>query len=128
MGLDIGSSAVKAVELKPAGKGYRVAAFAVEPVPPDAIVDGAIIDAGAPTNPIPAQTVNFNGVASTGAGGSTISAWSWNFGDGSTDESEEPTTSHAYTLAGAYIVRLTVTDSSGRTGTTTQTLTVAAAD
>ena len=81
-----------------------------------------------PTNPIPAQTVNFNVVASTGAGGSTISAWSWNFGDGLTDESEEPTTSHAYTLAGAYIVRLTVTDSSGRTGTTTQTLTVAAAD
>jgi type IV pilus assembly protein PilM len=47
VGLDIGSSAVKAVELKPAGKGYRVAAFAVEPVPPDSIVDGAIIDAGA---------------------------------------------------------------------------------
>ena len=47
MGLDIGSSAVKAVELRPAGKGYRVAAFAVEPVPPDSIVDGAIIDAGA---------------------------------------------------------------------------------
>ena len=47
VGLDIGSSAVKAVELKPTGKSYRVAAFAVEPVPPDSIVDGAIIDAGA---------------------------------------------------------------------------------
>ena len=47
VGLDIGSSAVKAVELKPAGKGFRVAAFGSEPVPPDAIVDGAIIDAGA---------------------------------------------------------------------------------
>ncbi len=46
VGLDIGSSAVKAVELKPSGKGYRVIAFASEPVPPDAIVDGAIIDAG----------------------------------------------------------------------------------
>jgi type IV pilus assembly protein PilM len=46
VGLDIGSSAVKAVELKPAGKGYKVTAFAAEPVPPDAIVDGAIIDAG----------------------------------------------------------------------------------
>ena len=45
VGLDIGSSAVKAVELKPAGKGFRVAAFGTEPVPPDAIVDGAIIDA-----------------------------------------------------------------------------------
>jgi type IV pilus assembly protein PilM len=46
VGLDIGSSAVKAVELKPAGKGYKVAAFATEPVPPESIVDGAIIDAG----------------------------------------------------------------------------------
>jgi type IV pilus assembly protein PilM len=47
VGLDIGSSAVKAVELKPAGKSFRVAAYGAEPVPPDAIVDGAIIDAGA---------------------------------------------------------------------------------
>ena len=44
VGLDIGSSAVKAVELKPSGKGFRVAAFGSEPVPPDSIVDGAIID------------------------------------------------------------------------------------
>ncbi len=47
VGLDIGSSAVKAVELKAAGKGYRVAAFGMQPVPPESIVDGAIIDAGA---------------------------------------------------------------------------------
>src|SRR5688572_28093118 len=47
VGLDIGSSAVKAVELKPAGKGFRVTAFGTEPVPPESIVDGAIIDAGA---------------------------------------------------------------------------------
>ena len=46
VGLDIGSSAVKAVEVKPAGKGYKVTAFGTEPVPPDASVDGAIIDAG----------------------------------------------------------------------------------
>ena len=46
VGLDIGSSAVNAVELKPSGKGFRVAAFGSEPVPPDSIVDGAIIDAG----------------------------------------------------------------------------------
>jgi type IV pilus assembly protein PilM len=47
VGLDIGSSAVKAVELRPAGKGFKVAAFGIEPVPPDSIVDGAIIDGGA---------------------------------------------------------------------------------
>jgi type IV pilus assembly protein PilM len=44
IGLDIGSSAVKAVELKVSGKGFKVVAFGSEPVPPDSIVDGAIID------------------------------------------------------------------------------------
>ena len=44
VGLDIGSSAVKAIELKPAGKGYKVTAIGTEPIPPDSIVDGAIID------------------------------------------------------------------------------------
>jgi type IV pilus assembly protein PilM len=44
VGLDIGSSAVKAVELKSTGKGYRVSAFGSEPIPADSIVDGAIID------------------------------------------------------------------------------------
>jgi type IV pilus assembly protein PilM len=47
VGLDIGSSAVKAVELKAVGKGYKVSAFGSESVPPDSIVDGAIIDGGA---------------------------------------------------------------------------------
>jgi type IV pilus assembly protein PilM len=52
VGLDIGSSAVKAVELKPTAKDFRVAAFGIEPVPADAIVDGAIIDASAVANSI----------------------------------------------------------------------------
>ncbi|MBI1875638.1 MAG: type IV pilus assembly protein PilM [Acidobacteria bacterium] len=47
VGLDIGSSAIKAVELKASGRTYRVAGFGTAPVPPDAIVDGAIIDGGA---------------------------------------------------------------------------------
>ena len=44
VGLDIGSSAVKAIELKASGKSYKVTAFGSEPIPPDSIVDGAIID------------------------------------------------------------------------------------
>jgi len=47
VGLDIGSSAVKAVELRPSGRSYKVVAFGTEPVPGDTIVDGAIIDAAA---------------------------------------------------------------------------------
>ena len=47
VGLDIGSSAVKAVELKSVGKGYKVTGVATEPVPADAIVEDAIMDGGA---------------------------------------------------------------------------------
>ena len=47
VGLDIGSSAVKAIELKASGKGYKVTAFGAESIPPDSIVDGAIIDGAA---------------------------------------------------------------------------------
>jgi type IV pilus assembly protein PilM len=50
VGVDIGSSAVKAVELKVAGKGgdeFQLLNIGVESLPPEAIVDGAIMDAGA---------------------------------------------------------------------------------
>jgi type IV pilus assembly protein PilM len=47
VGLDIGSSAIKAIELKMSGKSRKVTAIGVEPLPADSIVDGAIIDAAA---------------------------------------------------------------------------------
>ena len=44
VGLDIGSSAVKVVELQPGNDGkYRLTGFGMETLPPEAIVDGAII-------------------------------------------------------------------------------------
>jgi type IV pilus assembly protein PilM len=52
VGLDIGSSAVKAIELKKSGRGFKVTAIGIEPVPPDSIVDGAIMDAGAVTDAV----------------------------------------------------------------------------
>lgn len=58
VGLDIGSSAVKAIELKPAGKGYKVGAIGVEPIPPDSIVDGAIIDSAAVSDAIRRLFIN----------------------------------------------------------------------
>ena len=45
VGLDIGSSSVKAVELTKSKKGYQVSGFACESLAPDAVVDGAIMDA-----------------------------------------------------------------------------------
>ncbi|MGQ0734446.1 MAG: PKD domain-containing protein [Acidobacteriota bacterium] len=50
-------------------------------------------------------------------------AWSWDFGDGTPFASGLRTT-HTYTLAGTWVVRLTITDALGRTGTTTKTVTV----
>ena len=47
VGLDIGSSAVKAVELTKSKTGYELTSFAYEPLGPDAVVDGAIMDAPA---------------------------------------------------------------------------------
>src|ERR1700722_14172584 len=47
VGLDIGSSGVKAVELTKSKKGYQLTGFAYEPLGPDAVVDGAIMDAPA---------------------------------------------------------------------------------
>ena len=47
VGLDIGSSAVKAVQLTKSKKGYQVLGFAAESLGSDAVVDGAIMDAPA---------------------------------------------------------------------------------
>ena len=47
VGLDIGSSAIKAVELKVVARAYQVVAYGSEPLLPDSIVDGAIVDAAA---------------------------------------------------------------------------------
>ncbi|MGE5189123.1 MAG: type IV pilus biogenesis protein PilM [Gemmatimonadota bacterium] len=44
IGLDIGSSGIKLAHIKAAGGDYRLKRFGVVPLPPDAIVDGAIMD------------------------------------------------------------------------------------
>src|SRR3990170_3396999 len=47
VGLDIGSSSVKMAHVKVAGTENHLRKFGVFPLPPDAIVDGAIMDHGA---------------------------------------------------------------------------------
>jgi type IV pilus assembly protein PilM len=50
VGLDIGSSAVKLVEVRTGGKAgaeFQLTNIGLEPLPPEAIVDGAIMDSGA---------------------------------------------------------------------------------
>ena len=45
VGLDIGSSSVKAVELRKAKDGYELLHAGLEPLASDTVVDGAIMDA-----------------------------------------------------------------------------------
>jgi type IV pilus assembly protein PilM len=44
IGLDIGTSSIKGVQLTRAGQGYRVAAFATEPLPPGVLSEDGLID------------------------------------------------------------------------------------
>lgn len=68
------------------------------------------------------HTVDFDATASSAQGGATITSYSWAFGDGFTGTGQS--VSHSYVAAGSYTVRLTVTDSLGRTGTSSQSVTV----
>ena len=52
VGLDVGSSCVRAVELTKAKTGYQITGFAYEPLAPDTVVDGAIMDSRAVANTI----------------------------------------------------------------------------
>lgn len=47
IGLDVGSSSVKAVELKRSKQGYELVSYGIEPLAQDTVVDGAIMDAPA---------------------------------------------------------------------------------
>lgn len=76
-----------------------------------------------PTSGTAPLTVNFAG-SGTDADG-TIASYAWVFGDGGTSNVQSP--SHAYSAAGSYTARLTVTDNQGATGTATVTISVTGA-
>ena len=46
VGLDVGSSSIKAVELKKGRNGIEVAHLGLEPLAPDIVVDSMIVDSG----------------------------------------------------------------------------------
>jgi hypothetical protein len=78
-----------------------------------------------PEEPGTTTNVVFNGLTSTAATGRQIVAYSWDFGDPDdrTPGSGAQTT-HRFRRAGTFNVTLTVTDDLGRTGSSTQGVTV----
>ena len=92
--------------------------------------DLALNPAGGSTNQPPTAaftsscttlTCSFTSTSSDPDG--SISAYSWNFGDGGTSTAQNP--SHTYVAAGTYTVTLTVTDNQGATGSVAHPVTVA---
>ena len=85
-----------------------------ETVPPtpviSASVDGQLILPGLPVTAQVGQAITFDGSASQ-SGGSPISSYEWDFGDGNTGTGA--TVSHAYSNEGSFEVTLTVTDENG---------------
>lgn len=71
------------------------------------------------------ESVTFDGsgtVISNKPADTVATSYEWDFGDGSSAKGEA--VSHTYTAAGTYTVTLTVTDSVGREGSTTEEITV----
>lgn len=77
-----------------------------------------------PSPGVAGQAVAFNGSASTTPAGKLLS-YSWSFGDGSA-EVVGPQPTHIYASPGTYPVRLTVTNDSGASSSTTQNVSVTA--
>jgi PKD repeat protein len=71
------------------------------------------------------QNVFFNGSLSTALNGREIVAWDWDFGDGATGSGV--TIAHIFGNPGTYNVVLKVTDSAGKVGTVTKSVTITAA-
>src|SRR3982074_3037792 len=76
VGLDIGSSSIKAVELKSTKGGYELVSFGMETLAQDTVVDGAIMDAPQVANAISkifdAQRIKTKNVATSVSGHSVI--------------------------------------------------------
>lgn len=73
---------------------------------------------GGPYTGTVGSAINFNGSGSFDSNGSIVS-YSWNFGDGTSANTVNPT--HSYSLSGTFNVSLTVTDNNNATHTASTT-------
>ncbi len=115
----------------PEGAGYEDASshlrrtVTIRLVPPGVI--GAVPAADfsfTPTSPQAFSSVRFDASASTGGLGSTLTGFSWDFGDNTSATGVVAT--HEFDAPGTYQVRLTVTNSSGLSSQVVKSVTVGA--
>jgi PKD repeat protein len=86
-----------------------------------------------PSSPLTNTSVVFDASTSTTSQGQTIVSYTWVFGDNTAQQicpgavgcgASNRTIAHTYTVSGTYSVTLTVTDSAGRTNSTTKSVPV----
>jgi PKD repeat protein len=70
------------------------------------------------------NSISGDGSGSSTTGSATITTYAFTWGDSNSDTGSAAVVAHTYGSPGTYTVRLTVTDSLGRTDTTTQSVTV----
>ena len=75
-----------------------------------------------PQTPEMSQIVNFDATDSTAPPGRTIARYDWEFGEATVGSGVK--TSKAYAISGTYLVTLTVTDTEGQQGRSSQPITV----
>jgi hypothetical protein len=80
-----------------------------------------------PSDPQSGSAVSFDASSSTPSPGASLIDYSWNWGDGTIDETASASDVHAYAFPGIYTIKLIVRDSrNGVSAPATETLTVAA--
>ena len=78
-----------------------------------------VVNAGGPYSGLTGEPILFTGSVT---GGAPPYHWSWNFGNGQTNETQNP--SYAYPTSGNYTVTLTVTDAAQQSVSDTSTATI----
>jgi PKD repeat protein len=129
-GAAVDTNTIVAIEVTAIGSDFgnsvepRLATIRLVPpgivIPPDGLQPKFTFTPGSPTDH---QNVLFDASTSTAPSNNPIASYAWTFGDGSTGSGR--TATHSYSIAGTYVVTLTITDQYNRSASTTQTLDVA---